>query len=189
MSYLIKRFSAIDEIKRIQSEKNNITSQVDGGGSEQLSSQQEALGDDIKVIKKAIRKDRKGVYRREYDALLAAKKKEQFKINHLKRVHDRDVAQAQELHSLAKAREYEDAAGIAPKDRVRRFEDFKISTKHKLQDAADAYYGKTGGRSLGGDVALGTAGLAGGYIAYKYLKKAKYERDKAKKQAEDRFKK
>ena len=135
----------------------------------EISSDLDKLNDLEKDIKK-YRKRHKG-HEREYNALLGKINSEQHNLKYQERREQRALDRAEELYDIQRQREIEDAAGTGNQFK-RRIEDAKLNTKYKLQDVSDSYFKDTG-RSLKTDAALGTAALAGGYLAYKSLKKAR----------------
>ena len=148
---------------------------------------QDGFKKDRRALRRSIRKDKNGLHEHEHDALKRILKKEEFEVDLNKRMSERATTRAQERKDLSVARAREDAAGIGNGFR-RKIQDAGIAAKYKLQDLSDNYYKGTEGRSLAGDAALATAGLAGGYLAYKAIKKAKYDKEQAKLAAENKFK-
>lgn len=166
--------------------------------SEPLSSQEfeySILGsnnlEDLDKIQKALRDRRKELgkdFNGDYRALTKVLNKKRHGIKYNDRLINRAKERHQELSGIERERAIEDKHGFG-KPTQRKVQDAKLNAKYKLQDLSDQYYGSTEGRSLAGDAALATAGLAGGYLAYKAIKKARYDKKMAKEQAESKFKK
>ena len=142
----------------------------------------------LKELRKQAKKDRRRLEgnKETYDAYLDRLDDEEHNIKYQNRLDQRQLKRSIEQRDINQARAIEDEAGTG-NDFKRKVQDLKLDAKYKLQDLSDSYYGKTGGRSLLGDSVLGAAAIGGGYLAYKTLKKAKYEKEQAKKKAEEKF--
>lgn len=146
------------------------------------------IDDDMDSLRKARRKDKGGYHRHEHDAMQKHLEHRKFLADYDKRMKDRSSARQLEQSDIQKARALEDASGTGNNFK-RSIQDAKLNAKYKLQDWSDNYFKATEGRSLGGDIALAGAAVGAGYLAHKAIKKAKYDKEQAKLQAEKKFKK
>ena len=143
---------------------------------------------DKRALKRAERKDKNGYHSLEHEAMRDSLKHQKFEAELNERLAKRKLARLAEKKDIKRARSLEDANG-GGNNLKRKFQDTKLNAKYKLQDLSDNYFEKTEGRSLAGDAALATAGIGVGYLTYKAIKKAKYDKKKAQEQAENKFKK
>lgn len=139
-----------------------------------------------KRIKRGMRRDKDNSSLLTNRAKLQGIKQERFQNDLKHRMQSRSLQRAAEKKDLLRARVIEDKNGTS-NSLKRGIQDATRGIKHGIQDLSDKYFESTSGRSLGGDLALAGLATGAGYLAVKAIKKARYDRQQAKEQAEGRY--
>jgi hypothetical protein len=139
-----------------------------------------------KRIKRGMRRDKDNSSLLTNRAKLQGIKQERFQNDLKHRMQSRSLQRAAEEKDLLRARAIEDKNGTG-NSLKRGIQDATRGIKHGIQDMSDKYFESTSGRSLGGDLALAGLATGAGYLAVKAIKKARYDRQQAKEQAEGRY--